>query len=305
MKRKIFVFLLAIIITGCMLYDLDELLVLRIENTGSEKGDDTNSDDANIVYDCLVDGHIFVNFTINEATCIVAGSETKECIVCDYIENKTIPVNDNHALSTNQNFSKGVKLTSCTNGCGKINNYTFDYKIGDTVNDSAGGVVYYVADGKGGRSLGFTFYNNEADTVGTTAYYLVAALGNFSTAYTWFPSSSNETEIPGTLNGIGSGMKNTRLIIAIMGNPSGDYAAARAYNLKEVDTWFLPSIDELSLLLESKISMLNLDSLNGYWSSSQSSIYESFYFFKNGNNVFIQGIDGYNAKHYIRPIRAF
>ena len=300
MKKKIFVFLIAIIITGCMLYDLDALLALRIENTGSEEGDDTN-----IVYDCLVDGHIFVNSTIIEATCIVAGSETKKCNVCDYIENKPIPVNDNHVLSTNLNFSKGVKLTSCTNGCGKINNYLFDYKIGDTVNDSAGGVVYYVADGKDGRPLGFTFYNNEADTVGTTAYYLVAALGNFLAAYTWFPSSSNETEIPGTLNVIGSGMKNTRLIIAIMGNPSGNYAAARAYNLKEVDTWFLPSINELSLLLESKISMLNLDSLNGYWSSSQSSIYEAFYYFRNENGVFIQGIDGYNALHYIRPIRAF
>jgi len=183
--------------------------------------------------------------------------------------------------------------------------YTFEYKIGDTVNDSAGGVVYYVADGKDGRPLGFTFYSNETDTVGTTAYYLVAALGNFTAAYTWFPSSSNGTEIPGTLKVIGSGMKNTRLIITIMGNPSGDYAAARAYNLKEIDTWFLPSIDELSLLLESKISMLNLDSLNSYWSSSQSSIYESFYFLKNENDVFIQSIDGYNATHYIRPIRAF
>jgi len=210
----------------------------------------------------------------------------------EYTEN-----NSNHENTEDDSNQKNTEDDS-------NHEYIFEYKIGDTVNDSAGGVVYYVADGKDGRPLGFTFYGNETDTVGTTAYYLVAAPGNFIAAYTWFPSSSNETEIPGTLKVIGSGMKNTRLIISIMGNPSGNYAAARAYNYKEVDTWFLPSIDELSLLLESKISMLNLDSLNGYWSSSQSSKYESFFYFKNENDVFIRGIDGYKATHYIRPIRA-
>jgi len=123
------------------------------------------------------------------------------------------------------------------------------YKIGDT--GPAGGIVFY---DKGRVSDGWRYL--EAAPAGTEAEVV------------WGPAA----DVAGTGTAVGSGNRNTRLIVAALG--ANESAARLCANLKvnEYKDWFLPSIDELDLMYKN----LKQKGLGGfkdgfYWSSSQDS----------------------------------
>jgi len=124
-----------------------------------------------------------------------------------------------------------------------------------------GGRIFYY------RQAGFTLYQTATDTVGVTAHYLEAAPAEkitFNAAWT----SSGYTNIPGTGTAIGTGMKNTALILNIDKNAPAA-KVCKDLTLGGKTDWFLPSTDELNELYKQK-SIVGIP-WRYYWSSSQHS----------------------------------
>ena len=121
------------------------------------------------------------------------------------------------------------------------------YKIGDS--GPAGGVVFY---DKGKVSDGWR--------------YLEAAPVRTEAEAVWGTSK----DVAGTATRIGSGSRNTRLIVAALGANESAARLCANLNVNEYKDWFLPSIDELDLMYKN----LKQKGLGGfkdgfYWSSSQ------------------------------------
>jgi len=171
------------------------------------------------------------------------------------------------------------------------------YKIGDR--GPAGGVVFY---DKGGII--------SCDS-GTVWRYLEAAPDNLGEV-AW--SSNYIDSIPGTGIRIGSGKRNTEIIVKELNRRGESGAAAqlcKEYTLNGYDDWFLPSKDELNLLLKN-LKKSNLRRLynfvNGwYWSSSQADV-------NWGHDAWVQRFNGgfrksrtYEKSYTfsVRAIRAF
>ena len=174
-----------------------------------------------------------------------------------------------------------MAFTACNNS----------YKIGGT--GPGGGIIFYH------NPDGFTM----TDT-GETAYYLeVSPIGFLN--LTWVSEELAETDIIGTETGIGTGRKNTALILAADVDAQ---AAAKAndYNNRGKNDWFLPSrdeLDELYQLYQQREKNLAGIIPAGYWSSSQySSTSAYFQNFLNGDNRYGYGKDGHRA---VRAVRAF
>jgi len=132
------------------------------------------------------------------------------------------------------------------------------YNIGDT--GPGGGIIFYRSD------AGFTLYQTAGDTAGITAHCLEAAPANMPTVLGWATSGNIYLEISGTGTAIGTGWKNTALIL----NADANAPAAKACN--DLTTggktdWFLPSIFELNELYEQRI-ILDIP-LSEYWSLTQ------------------------------------
>jgi hypothetical protein len=129
------------------------------------------------------------------------------------------------------------------------------YNIGDT--GPGGGIIFYV------DPVGFTM----ADT-GLTAHYLEAAPADEVVGYCSWGTAM--LDIPGTLDAIGAGRKNTALIVSVLGTGTTHAAQFCAgANYGGLSDWFLPSYDELEKMYQN----LHVASLGGfsnvyYWSSS-------------------------------------
>jgi len=193
--------------------------------------------------------------------------------------------NENKTLCTH-NWRWEINESSISKKVCILCNEKINGKIGDT--GPAGGIIFYVADGSGGRSYGFNFFNDAADTIGKTAYYLEVSLKNAKMedfgSYTtnnvpkmrW---SIDETHgfypvVSSVANAIeiGTGKRNTALIISVEEEVRsyGNYYVYAALfcdrygNGTLYNDWFLPSNDELDELLR------NLPFITTQvWSSSQ------------------------------------
>ena len=162
------------------------------------------------------------------------------------------------------------------------------YQLGDT--GPGGGKIFYVS------AAGFTMTDNNQ-----VCHYLEAAPADMSTL-AWASGSYTSTDITGTEEAIGTGRKNTALILAT------DALAPAAKACKDLTTggktdWFLPSWDELDQLYENRLSVGNTVT-NAYWSSSQRNNSVSNAWHEN----FTYGGQGSQAKSnaiLVRAIRAF
>lgn len=152
-----------------------------------------------------------------------------------------------------------------------------------------GGKIFYVS------STGFTVQMvNPADNY--TAHYLeVTSADVTGTTFAWVSAAHASTDISGTGTALGTGRKNTALILAT--DPTAP-AANACVNYGTPGDWFLPSLGELELLFDSGVII----SSNYYWSSSQSN---------SSNALFIDlssgatGDNGKTASYNVRAIRAF
>jgi len=159
--------------------------------------------------------------------------------------------------------------------------------------------VYRIGDrGPGG---GFVFYDKGSFSNGWR--YLEAAPVDLQNA-DWGLSGY---DITGTGTAIGTGKRNTELIVAALNKKGESGKAAQlcsAYTLNGYSDWFLPSKDELNELYKN-LKKNNLGSLLNlwYWSSSQ---------YDNHGYAWVQyfsdGSQDYSAKYgtnSVRAVRAF
>lgn len=156
--------------------------------------------------------------------------------------------------------------------------------IGDT--GPGGGKVFYVAGGPG--------------------KYLEAAPAGWASGggairldptIVWCNNAA--TDIPFTLEAVGTGSENTTRILA--GCASGAAVSARAYGGGGKTDWFLPSKGELNQMLNHKTKVGGLG-LGFYWSSSQGNQTHAWeQNFSNGK----QFVNPKGDRKAVRPVRAF
>jgi len=226
-------------------------------------------------------------------------------IACDLTDNETNTTNTCAQDGHDWNWvitSQGVETATGTckrRGCNAVasGEIRFLYNLGDT--GPGGGKIFYIADGKSGRTFGFRLYLTANDTVGTIVYYLEAAPFDFPDL-TWASSEFINTNISGTEEEIGKGKRNTALILAV--DPMAPAAkACNDYINNGLSDWFLPSLRELFRLDKDLISN---PSTSYYWSSTQSNNINNWPF------RFILGhwnatADSKNSTNSVRAIRAF
>jgi uncharacterized repeat protein (TIGR02543 family) len=165
--------------------------------------------------------------------------------------------------------------------------WDFQYNLGDT--GPGGGKIFYRSE------TGFTMTDDSS-----TAYYLEAAPADMSTNLIWPSLGFDGTDIPGTETAIGTGRKNTALILAI--DPTAPAAdACNVYSSNGKTDWFLPGKDELNELYVNRRHVSSMTT-GKYWSSSQYNIAYAWYQdFANGDQAGYRKADIY----YVRAIRAF
>jgi len=157
--------------------------------------------------------------------------------------------------------------------------------------------------GEIGPGGGKIFYRNEAGFTVTfddsTAHYLEAAPANMSTRYQW---ALLNTDIQGTEKEIGTGRKNTSLIVAKIGSSAPAAHECYEYSYNNKYDWFLPSINELEQFYINRDYVGNEDGL--YWSSTQygESVAWLFEIHFYGN---IASIDDKVFNGDVRAVRAF
>ena len=196
----------------------------------------------------------------------------------------------NHATATNSGAGGGVYVDSgdtfIRSGNASVTNNSSagtghnigPYEIGDT--GPGGGKIFY-AD-----YVGFTVHGTGSGNTGVwpdsyRAHYLEAAPNNWVTTpdgldplFNWALTTSPVfTNVDGTSTEIGTGRRNTALIIAATGGNPGDVPAANECNNYQgpnnTNDWFLPSKIELNELCLSKV-IATIDNRNYFtWSSSQ------------------------------------
>jgi hypothetical protein len=180
----------------------------------------------------------------------------------------------------------------CNNNCGALY-----YELGDT--GPGGGKIFYRT------ATGFTMTDDNS-----TAHYLEAAPDELATPETvpttWASTSHASTDITGTATGIGTGRKNTSLILAT----DADAPVAKAcndYSNGSKTDWFLPSKDELNQLWVNRVSVGNImgtAAISTYWSSSQYSTTSAwFHNFITGEQFWSVGKTG--PIYAVRAVRAF
>ena len=162
-----------------------------------------------------------------------------------------------------------------------------------------GGVVFYVGSSK----------INVVTGISSGGLYLEAAPPNWSGGATdpsavWATSPSNGTVVSGTVQSVGSGAENTRLINVALG--SGGVAAKLAADLvlNGQSDWFLPSDFELQAMYNTIKNSASAGLTNSnYWASNQAvsaGQADTWWF---GTNI-IAPTDKLNP-FKVRPIRAF
>ena len=119
-----------------------------------------------------------------------------------------------------------------------------------------------------------------------------------------------------TLTAIGTGKKNTELLVKAMGttafasskgnDTTSNYAAklCNDYTYGGYDDWFLPSKDELNLIYNYRITIDGLNIEKRYWSSSEysndaSKAWSEYFYFGSLSD------SSRDSRYRVRPVRAF
>jgi hypothetical protein len=167
------------------------------------------------------------------------------------------------------------------------------YKVGDT--GPAGGIVFF--------DMGFTVDGWR---------YLEAAPQDFPGGLQW---GTNGENVGGTQTSLGSGKRNTELIISALKSSGETVKAAQvanAANYNDYNDWFLPSKDELDLLYKNlKQKGLGNFQNNIYWSSSEQNnawnwtALPWFQDFRDGGQRYSGLPSGKNDTYLVRAIRQF
>lgn len=195
----------------------------------------------------------------------------------EYVDNQVLNLQTQINHMTTYTAGSGISIS---NGVITATDTTPTYTLYQL---AQGGVVYYLAKGN--------------------AHGLAAALVNQSNSSPWAPNNSTTGA---ELIGIYLGNQNTTRIIQVYGSGSS-YAAllCNQYTGGGYTDWYLPSVDELSLMFMGSISNTNLpqDQAN-YWSSTE-------YSANNNQSLYVRFTDGdqnhqnSTSSNSVRCIRSF
>jgi hypothetical protein len=177
-----------------------------------------------------------------------------------------------------------------------VNNNGFVYEIGQYV-ASEGGVIFhrYIDNG--------------------IQYYLVVDTTNLSTSSAW--SNVTGTLIGSTAQSTWDGLSNSNAIVGQAGFTAGAAKLCLDSTNNSKSDWYLPAIDELSLLWQNRFNVditlsgnsslgtivgATIVSTNTYWSSMESGSSGAWYFtftigYANGSNK--------GNTYYVRAVRQF
>jgi hypothetical protein len=168
-----------------------------------------------------------------------------------------------------------------------------------------GGFTHYIGEEFGGGVI----FHLWKDNLGVE-HGLVVALNNQSTSQTW--SNVTGTQIGATAQSSWNGLTNSNAIVAQNGHTSS--AAKLCVDLVSggQSDWYLPSVDELSLLWHNRFNVnKTLSTIGGasilpffdvFWTSSEYLALNAWYFnFGNGYAINIAK----STAFYVRAIRAF
>jgi hypothetical protein len=177
-----------------------------------------------------------------------------------------------------------------------VSNNVFTYEIGEYVEDEGGVIFHRYLDGD-------------------TQNYLVVSITNQSTGQAW--SNVTSTSIGSTAQSTWDGLSNSNAIVGQVGFTNG--AAKTCLDLVSLgkDDWYLPAIDELSLLWQNRFNVNKtlsgnsaFGSISGatqigneeYWSSTEYENDAAWFFFFNGGNA---NTTLKNYAEYVRAVRKF
>jgi hypothetical protein len=152
-----------------------------------------------------------------------------------------------------------------------------------------------------GPAGGWIFYDKGRITNGWR--YLEAAPAEAKFTAEW---GAYEKTVGGTGNGIGTGKRNTELIVALLRRTGESDKAAQlcdSLSIEGYDDWFLPSKDELDLMYKNlKAKGLGEFGNTWYWSSSEYSAFNAWtQRFSDGSQPNYTKPDMYS----VRAVRAF
>jgi hypothetical protein len=163
------------------------------------------------------------------------------------------------------------------------------YEPGDT--GPGGGKIFYYSPS------GFSMTDN-----GQVCHYLEAAPADMPATLAWVSSDYTSTNISGTEGAMGTGRKNTAIILGRDANAPASKSCKDYRGPNNLSDWFLPSKDELNVLYTNK-SYVGMGT-NIYWSSSQYSSYSTWdQRFSDGNQGTYYG--GKDRMLSVRAVRAF
>jgi hypothetical protein len=177
-----------------------------------------------------------------------------------------------------------------------VNNNGFTYEIGQYVS-SEGGVIFhrYIDNG--------------------IQYYLVVDTTNLSTSSSW--SNVTSTLIGSAAQSTWDGLSNSNAIVGQSGFTSGAAKLCLDSTNNSKTDWYLPAIDELSLLWQNRFNVnrtLSGNSSHGsisgatqilhniYWSSTEADSGSAWVFFFNGGAA---SDDNKVSTYYVRAVRKF
>lgn len=199
----------------------------------------------------------------------------------------------------------GLSVASIT-----ATSYAITYKIGDSY---GGGKVAYIFQPNDpgyvqGQQHGLIAAEADVNTMYTDAWDGDAYTGVYVWSTTQFKIKKNPDyaykQISTTGTAIGDGAANTEKILTVYSAsmyPNSAAAIAHAYQGGGFNDWFLPSIDELKKLYESKALVGGYADFI-YWSSSEMNVNEAWY------RIFVNGLRGASNKSTfkrVRPVRVF
>ena len=138
-----------------------------------------------------------------------------------------------------------------------VSGNVFQYEIGEYVADEGGVIFHRYLDGN-------------------TQNYLVVSITDQSIGQAW--SNISGTLIGSTAQSTWDGLSNSNAIVGQSGFTNGAAKTCLDYSVGSIDDWYLPAIDELSLLYQnrfnanktiSSIGGATIISQNVYWSSTE------------------------------------
>jgi len=273
-------------------FDKDAIITVTV--TRSDNSGSVTSAPLKISYP-LLNGKINININGNTMSVNTTNLENNGIISSyKWLRNENIIEGADNATYILQDADRNSGITVMVTSSGNSGSVTSDpiiikYLIGDA--GPGGGIVFY-------RNLnGFTM----ADT-GEKAYHLEVAPVSQGQLF-WASSSFTNRDI-GTNYAIGTGRRNTTLILSI-DSAAPAALACKNYNGGGKIDWFLPSFDELTLMYEARtrFGITTIADAGGrIWSSSQ---YDNYYatnrYFRTGQTDSIP--KGWDVTVY--AIRAF